>query len=131
MFSRRINFGKNLFERLLFIFSIGLLLFAIFHIAFTFSEISRHLETNLLVCNEPNHDFGRVTQGVHPECSFIVNNVTNNPITIQKVVPGCGSCVEIIDYSHEPIPANGFGVVKTTLFTDDLERDSVSIRVVL
>jgi hypothetical protein len=119
---RRIIFHRKFFEQLLFVFSIGLFVFAVGRIVLlTFESIDRHFSPGSLICDEPFYYFGVVMQGDHPEHLFTVNNVSNKPMTLQKVIPGCGSCVEILDYPHEPIPPQSVASIKAALLTDYLE----------
>lgn len=57
-------------------------------------------------------DFGKIKQGVPQKGTFIVTNISNEPLIIEQANPTCG-CT-IANYTKEPIAPGKTGVIEAT-----------------
>jgi hypothetical protein len=78
-----------------------------------------------IVCNEPLYDFGVVSVSNNsslpnnsPSHEFVIQNKGSKDLLIQKVVAGCGSCVEVVDFPKESIAPKSSSTIKLALLTD-------------
>jgi len=74
-----------------------------------------------LVCESPEYDFGEVSGTDFPSHKFVLSNRGKAPISILKVMPGCGSCIFVVDYTRSPISPRDKGFVALQLLTGSLE----------
>lgn len=57
----------------------------------------------LLICENTSHDFGDVPDTEDREHTFQFHVRGDRRVTIRSLEAGCGSCVEVLEYSREPI----------------------------
>ncbi len=81
------------------------------------SSVQGHLP--VLLCEKPIHDFGDIADGQNREHTFQLHVDANESVTIQKISAGCSSCIEILDYSKEPISAQKLGTVTMRLLVQN------------
>lgn len=60
--------------------------------------------------NTETFDFGKVKQGIPVTATFVVTNVSNQPLIIEQAAPSCGCTVS--DYTKEPIAPGKTGTIK-------------------
>ena len=63
----------------------------------------------------PEHDFGEISIGDSPEHQFVFENRGSKPVTIQNILPGCGSCVRVVDYTRSAVSGGDRGYVTLQL----------------
>ncbi|GHT45001.1 hypothetical protein FACS189454_03780 [Planctomycetales bacterium] len=73
-----------------------------------------------LICGEPVFDFGTVKPEDNPVHEFTVSVSGRKPIMIKSVKPGCGSQIEVLDFSKEPIEPKQSGKIVLRLKTEYL-----------
>ena len=59
---------------------------------------------------DPEHDFGKVTEGEKVGWFFYFTNTGGQDLIIQNVTSSCGCTIP--DYSREPVPPGGEGSIK-------------------
>lgn len=57
-----------------------------------------------------NFDFGKIKQGVPATATFVVTNISKEPLIIEQAAPSCGCTVS--DYTKEPIAPGKTGTIK-------------------
>jgi hypothetical protein len=57
-------------------------------------------------------DFGKIKQSVPQKGTFVVTNVSNEPLIIEQANPTCGCTIS--DYTKEPIAPGKTGVINAT-----------------
>ena len=57
-------------------------------------------------------DFGKIKQNVPQKGTFIVTNISNEPLIIEQANPTCGCTIS--DYTKEPIAPGKTGVINAT-----------------
>jgi hypothetical protein len=57
-------------------------------------------------------DFGKIKQGVPQKGTFVVTNISNEPLIIEQANPTCGCTIS--DYTKEPIAPGKTGVINAT-----------------
>ncbi len=65
-------------------------------------------------------DLGKVSEGQKVSCEVTVRNSGRKPLILTSVKPGCAACIEVIDYSRDPIPPHGRGRIQVKLNTSNL-----------
>jgi hypothetical protein len=73
-----------------------------------------------IVCEEPLYDFGSVSDS-KPDHEFVILNKGGRELLVQNVRAGCGSCIEVVDFTKEPIAPKNSGTVKLALLANLLE----------
>ncbi len=73
-----------------------------------------------LVCEQTTYDFGKIQTTDKPNYSFVLENQGNRGLLIKGVVPGCGSCVNVVEYTEVPIAPQKSGTVNLELITQNL-----------
>lgn len=64
------------------------------------------------------HDFGRIAMKDGPvECSFLLTNISGEPIAIEAVVSSCG-CTQV-NWTRSRIEAGGQGTISATYSNDE------------
>ncbi|MDR1384484.1 MAG: DUF1573 domain-containing protein [Planctomycetaceae bacterium] len=76
-------------------------------------------KSNVIICEESDHDFGHVSTGKPLVHCFKLKNIGRKPVSILKVAPGCRSCIEIIDYQKTPIQPGMIGDVILALLIEN------------
>ena len=61
---------------------------------------------------EVKHDFGKIKQGVPQKGTFVVTNISKEPLIIEQANPTCGCTIS--DYTKEPIAPGKTGVINAT-----------------
>ncbi len=84
----------------------------------------------MLVCDNPSYDFGDISDGQDREYTFQFQVDGKRPVTIQSIAPGCGSCVEIVDFTKEPISARQPGRATLKILVQN-QRGKISKAAVL
>ncbi|MDR0705429.1 MAG: DUF1573 domain-containing protein [Planctomycetaceae bacterium] len=104
-----------------FIFAIIFLLFSLHRtIVYHGSQTVQGLWQPVLVCNQSVYDFGKINVVTNPSHSFVIKNIGNNSLFIRSVSPGCGACVEVIEYTKSSVPPQKSGTVSIKLLTQNL-----------
>ena len=62
--------------------------------------------------NTETFDFGKVKQNVPPTATFIVTNISSEPLIIEAANPTCGCTIS--DYTKSPIAPGKTGTIKAT-----------------
>jgi hypothetical protein len=62
--------------------------------------------------NTDTYDFGKVKQNVPPTATFIVTNISADPLIIEAANPTCGCTIS--DYTKSPIAPGKTGTIKAT-----------------
>ena len=62
--------------------------------------------------NTETFDFGKVKQNTPPTATFIVTNISSEPLIIEAANPTCGCTIS--DYTKAPIAPGKTGVIKAT-----------------
>ena len=62
--------------------------------------------------NTETFDFGKVKQNVPPTATFVVTNISSEPLIIETANPTCGCTIS--DYTKSPIAPGKTGVIKAT-----------------
>lgn len=62
--------------------------------------------------NTETYDFGKVKQNNPPTATFIVTNISSEPLIIEAANPTCGCTIS--DYTKSPIAPGKTGVIKAT-----------------
>lgn len=57
-------------------------------------------------------DFGKIKQGVPQKGTFVVTNISKEPLIIEQANPTCGCTIS--DYTKEPIAPGKTGVINAT-----------------
>ncbi|MDR2651130.1 MAG: DUF1573 domain-containing protein [Prevotellaceae bacterium] len=84
-------------------------------------KVSASIWKPRIVCNEATFDFGIINNvNSNPAHEFVIYNKGSRDLLIKKVVVGCGSCVEVVDFPKEPIASKNSGVIKLKLLTDSI-----------
>lgn len=91
--------------------------------------VSMSMQKPALVCDQPVHDFGVMQPGDQAIHGFVLRNRGTKPIAILQVTPGCGGCVEVLEYPGAPIPPKESRKIKLKLLTDG--RSNAVSKVVL
>ncbi|MDR2346269.1 MAG: DUF1573 domain-containing protein [Planctomycetaceae bacterium] len=109
-----------------FIFAIIFLLFSLHRsTAYYGSQAVQGIWQPKLVCDQSVYDFGRINPVTNPSHSFVIKNIGRKNLFIESVSPGCGACVEVIEYTKSSIPPQKTGTVSIKLLTQNL-YDKVS-----
>ena len=66
----------------------------------------------VVAADQPNCEFGTISQGEKVERTFIIRNMGNEPLIIKSVTPSCG-CVEVTT-SASVIAPGTYGEIKAT-----------------
>lgn len=74
----------------------------------------------LIVCQNPDHHFGKLAGGKSVPYEFVVRNDGSGPLEISDVRPSCGGCLKIIKFPKEPIAPGEAAVIQVALLTDHL-----------
>ena len=83
--------------------------------------LSDKLSPEQLVCAEETRDLGTVRRGERPQAEFVLKNLGRVPTRIGKALPGCSSCVQVVDYTQDEIQPGGSAAVKLALLTEGME----------
>jgi hypothetical protein len=62
--------------------------------------------------NTETFDFGKVKQNVPPTATFVVTNISSEPLIIEAANPTCGCTIS--DYTKSPIAPGKTGTIKAT-----------------
>jgi hypothetical protein len=62
--------------------------------------------------NTETFDFGKVKQNVPPTATFVVTNISSEPLIIETANPTCGCTIS--DYTKSPIAPGKTGTIKAT-----------------
>ncbi len=73
-----------------------------------------------MVCTQVDFDFGKVQATDKPLHEFVVKNTGNADLQIENISPGCGACVEVIDYTKTPIAPGKSGTITLALLPEYL-----------
>lgn len=82
------------------------------------------------VCENSSYDFGDISDGQDREYTFQFQVNGKRPVTIQSIAPGCGSCIEIVDFTKEPISAQKSGQATLKILVQN-QRGNISKAAVL
>jgi hypothetical protein len=74
-----------------------------------------------IVCDNPDHHFGKIAGGKLVPYEFAIRNVGNGPLEISKVKPGCGGCIKVVHFPKESIEPGEGGVIQVALITEHLD----------
>ncbi len=62
--------------------------------------------------NTETYDFGKVKQNAPPTATFVVTNISSEPLIIEAANPTCGCTIS--DYTKSPIAPGKTGTIKAT-----------------
>ncbi|MBS1737745.1 MAG: DUF1573 domain-containing protein [Bacteroidetes bacterium] len=62
--------------------------------------------------NVESFDFGKVEQNHPATATFVIKNISNEPLVIDQAAPSCGCTVS--DYTKSPIAPGKTGTIKAT-----------------
>jgi hypothetical protein len=82
------------------LFFAGILVWAALRIGYA---AARSFAVPSLVCEEQTFDFGTIETDQELVHEFVFSVTGKKPITINKVSPGCGSQIKVIEYPKRPI----------------------------
>jgi hypothetical protein len=104
-----------------FVFAIVFMLFSLQRtINYYASRIVNEIWQPVLVCNQTVYDFGKINVTVNPNHSFIVENAGKKNLFIERVDPGCGACIKVIEYTKSPVRPQKTGSINIKLLTQNL-----------
>ncbi|HUS00983.1 MAG TPA: DUF1573 domain-containing protein [Chitinophagaceae bacterium] len=88
------------------------LLFSV--IAFTFATaiFAQKKAAEVAKLSTDTYDFGKIKQSVPAVATFIVTNISNEPLIIEQANPTCGCTIS--DYTKAPIAPGKTGYIKAT-----------------
>ena len=93
------------------------LLFAILILAST-SLFAQKKANEVAKFNTETFDFGKIKQNVPVTATYIVTNISNEPLIIDQVTPSCGCTAS--DYTKAPIAPGKTGYIKAIYNAADL-----------
>lgn len=117
-------------QRFLFVVSLFFFVCTIVLAVHTWAPFHRKTSTFTLFCEAPSHDFGVVHRGDTPVHRFVLENRGNYPISLINVAAGCGSCINVGDYTQSSISPKGKGFVTLQLQTPSAEGKITKVAVV-
>jgi hypothetical protein len=83
------------------------------------TELVNQIPKTTMQLMETAHDFGNVKEGDLVKYAFRLKNTGTNPLMISKTDVSCGCTAT--DFTHEPIPPNGEGMVTVQFNTSGKE----------
>lgn len=82
--------------------------------AFTFATaiFAQKKVVDVASLNTDTYDFGKVKQNTPPTATFVVTNISKEPLIIEAANPTCGCTIS--DYTKSPIAPGQTGTIKAT-----------------
>lgn len=78
----------------------------------TTSVFAQKKIADVATLNTETFDFGKVKQNAPPTATFIVTNISSEPLIIENANPTCGCTIS--DYTKSPIAPGKTGYIKAT-----------------
>lgn len=88
------------------------LLFSLMALTFATTIFAQKKVTDVAKFNTDTYDFGKVKQNTPPTATFLVTNISNEPLIIEAANPTCGCTIS--DYTKSPIAPGQTGTIKAT-----------------
>ena len=88
------------------------LLFSLMAFAIATAGFAQKKVEDVAKFSTDTYDFGKVKQNTPPTATFIVTNVSNEPLIIEAANPTCGCTIS--DYTKAPIAPGKTGYIKAT-----------------
>ncbi|MEO6455780.1 MAG: DUF1573 domain-containing protein [Ginsengibacter sp.] len=76
------------------------------------SVIGQKKIADVATLNTETYDFGKVKQNNPPTATFVITNISSEPLIIETATPTCGCTIS--DYTKSPIAPGKTGVIKAT-----------------
>ncbi|MDR1385129.1 MAG: DUF1573 domain-containing protein [Planctomycetaceae bacterium] len=76
-----------------------------------------------LSCENSIYDYGDIEKTDHlvlNSVNFMIQNTGNRSLSVIKVTPGCGGCVEVLNFPHHPIPPHSESLITVRLLPSNL-----------
>ncbi|HUS02562.1 MAG TPA: DUF1573 domain-containing protein [Chitinophagaceae bacterium] len=88
------------------------LLFSLMAFTFTTAIFAQKKAADVAKLSTDTYDFGKIKQSVPAVATFIVTNISNEPLIIEQANPTCGCTIS--DYTKAPIAPGKTGYIKAT-----------------
>lgn len=88
------------------------LLFSLMAFTFATAIFAQKKAADVAKLNTETYDFGKIKQSVPAVATFIVTNISNEPLIIEQANPTCGCTIS--DYTKAPIAPGKTGYIKAT-----------------
>ena len=88
------------------------LLFSLMAFTFSTAIFAQKKVTDVAKFSTDTYDFGKVKQNTPPTATFIVTNISKEPLIIEAANPTCGCTIS--DYTKSPIAPGQTGTIKAT-----------------
>jgi hypothetical protein len=88
------------------------LLFSVMAFVFATTLFAQKKVTDVAKFSTDTYDFGKVKQNTPPTATFVVTNVSKEPLIIEAANPTCGCTIS--DYTKAPIAPGQTGVIHAT-----------------
>ena len=88
------------------------LLFSLMAIVFATTIFAQKKVVDVAKFNTDTYDFGKIKQNVPATATFIVTNISNEPLIIEQANPTCGCTIS--DYTKSPIAPGKTGTITAT-----------------
>ena len=88
------------------------LLFSLMAFTFATAVFAQKKASDVAKLSTDTYDFGKVKQNVPAVATFVVTNISSEPLLIEQANPTCGCTIS--DYTKSPIAPGKTGTIKAT-----------------
>ncbi len=78
-----------------------------------------------IACDQVEAPLGAVSATAVIPWEFVIRNRGTRPLILSRVQPGCGECVQVIEFTQTPILPGHTGVVRVQLFGKSISTPQV------